>query len=172
MKGNVLKPNPEYLTVWLGLYCKPNAISPLCLVLRNTCCLYILSITTKTCAQLQNTYKDRSTNFSGILRECWVTWLLQSRHQICCTSIYSPENTVHMRCGPFIFSALFPSTCFCKRNAWWSCKSSESIFSRTTYKNWSVWRKFLFIIIKDDYRCILGFDYEAQTLFYLKPYFP
>ena len=44
----------------------------------NICRLDNLSITTTTRAQLQNTYKDRSTNFSRILRGCWVPWLLQS----------------------------------------------------------------------------------------------
>ena len=85
-KEKRIKTQPRYMRVWLGLYCKPNAISPLCLMFQNTCRLDNLRITTNTCAQLQNTYKDRSTNFSRILRGCWVPWLLQSRHQIYCSS--------------------------------------------------------------------------------------
>ena len=115
MKRNVLKPNPEYITVSLGLYCNPNAISALCLI---TCRLDNLGITTKTRAQLQNTYKNRPQILvafcEGAEYPCFYNQ--GSKFIVPLTNyLFAWKYAAHALWykSPFIlFSALFPSTCF------------------------------------------------------------
>ena len=178
MKGDVLKPNPEYTTVWLDLAFTVNQMPfHLFVYCSETHAAWIILA-----LQQRHVHNFRTpTKISPqiLVAFCWVPWLLHSKYQIYCSSdklliclkiCYT--CTVVWKSIHIIFCSLSFDMFFCKRNVWWSYKSSESIFSRTTYKNWSGWRKCQFIIIKGDYRCILGFDCEAQTLFYLNPYFP